>query len=506
MPNPQESHIFHDMEFVLSSIQTNYLLITFVIIYIVQILYSIVVERKRQHIVVKQRDIYYTKLLSHLETQTMDEHQELSKRINRLEHENDNIRDQLDEFDDDDGWGGKSDSNSNTSGSNRSSIDLPVHSNEQVVIVKKEQLEQELTNLQSKNDQLQSIESDVDQLCNRIGVSDLTNQPSTIDTTGPPGVSEIPDSWGPLKSLNDRIDQLEAENNRLKSQLESHKCPVLQTTPQPPLQPAPSMPQSNLDPEVVKFLEQHKADISLDFLTKAYDTLLTMKAENSERDFGQYIKDLRNGSSGYMNDLENLRIAKRTVEKKLQLMKKSYEEELSTFNDLRVEHIFKNSGAREYLEKLKERNKIKDELIITLKEDLERRGKEVVDLRDKYAEIEKKSNGYLKDLRTAQARREQLEAEKRSSNSDRRHMGRLSSASSFAEPPPPQFDNNTLNEIQRLGAHTSQVPASNSFNNLSMDNSIPPPPVPRDIDVPLNEILSSIQPPDQQPNYSNFGP
>lgn len=206
-------------------------------------------------------------------------------------------------------------------------------------------------------------------------------------------------------------------------------------------------------------------------------------------------------SLDYLAQIEELRIAKKEMEIKLQLLKKRYEEELSSFEQIRVEHIFKNSGAKEYLERLKDRNKLKDDIIKSLKEELEYKNKEVADLQERCLELERTSIGYQQAWKEAQLKKEQLEAEKANQERERRQYNKnLSSASSLVDqvgiPPPPPIEIPSIAELMgNMTSHQDTNPYS------SMDSSIPPPP---HIEVPFDELIRPAQP-SSQTSY-HYGP
>ena len=434
---------------------TNYLLLTFFVIYIGQIIETILVKSKREKLASSQRDLYYKRLIEEsqaMEEERIKEEQELVKQVELLQQENDNIRNQLGDLadNDDDDWSADS--------SEVESVNLSSHSNG----AKSDRLQREMQDLQSKNNHLQSIESDLENVCQKIGDSHLEEQLKAKDEL--------------LETLERRIEGLENENKQLKNQIETHNCPL----------PPPML--TNLDTNLLKYAEQHKEDLTLDFLKKAYDVLLEMKASNPDMDFADYINDLKNGSSNYVGELENLRLAKRQAEIKLQLMKKRYEEELSSFKDVRVEHIFKNSGAKEYLDRLKDITKAKEDIIKNLEEELNFKKKEIEDLQEKYADAEKQRNDYLHAWKDVQFKKEQLENEKRANQQRERRLltqsMNLSPSSSLVEnnqvPPPPPVDVPTVEEILRDISGPSHD--SIQYSSLGLDASIPPPP---QIDVPF---------------------
>ena len=195
-------------------------------------------------------------------------------------------------------------------------------------------------------------------------------------------------------------------------------------------------------------------------------------------------------------ELERLKQDKKRAEVKLQVSKRRYEEELAIFNETRVENIFKNSGAREYFEQLKEKAKHKEGIIKGLREELDNKSKELEELKDKCKEVEKQSQEYLKAWKDAQKARERLEMEKRLTQPSREARSitdqviNKSSSSSFVDnqvPPPPLIEAPSVEEIFRT---TSSYRELNPYSSL--DSSIPPPP---NIEVPLDEILDSSIPP-----------
>lgn len=152
---------------------------------------------------------------------------------------------------------------------------------------------------------------------------------------------------------------------------------------------------------------------------------------------------------------EELKKQKQQVEIKLKLMKELYEKEVSSFNETRVDRIFENSGAMEYIERLKDRNKTKADAIKNLEKELEYKNKEIAVLKDKCREFQKRGSNYLRELKDVQGRKDPLDV---------------------------------MDEILHRGPTSID---SNPYNNFSLNSTVPapPPPPPQAIEVPLDEIL-----------------
>lgn len=287
---------------------------TVAFLFSVKLLYAARVRKKRKQTCLLQRDAYFKNLAeesSKMEQQKLAEEQELTQRIEEVDREIDRISNKIEKI----------------AKSNGIECDLKSFDGRT-----KDKLQQELDNLKRKSDQLQSVDNDINQLCQNIG-DELNGRENSIHT------------------LNESIRQLEAENEELKSQIETNNCFT--------------MPKrlSDLEPDLLNYLEEHIEDLSLDFLKKAYDTLLEIKASNPSVSFQEYTKEIKKNHSTYDMELTDLQVAEKRVEKKLDQSRHLYEEELNSFKEVRIEHIFKNTGAKGYLERLKEINDIDEEIL-----------------------------------------------------------------------------------------------------------------------------------------------
>lgn len=469
---------------------------TFVIIYVGQILDGFLAKGKRERLTSQQKELYYRKLTEEslkMEEKKLNEELILAQEINSLQQESKELKSQLedaggldkpsdwsaDDYEDDDNDNGRFSDRESTSSSSRhkptSSRDNKSFAEDDSVDEKVEQLNQEIAELQEKAKELESVEDDIRRLSKDLGECNVqeAGQQEPIDETT-------------IKDLNEKIKQLESENEELKLQLKEHSGFTL------------SKRETDLEPELLKYLEDHQHDLTLGFLEKVYETLLEIKASEPDKDFDEYIEELKKNRREYVSELAELRVSKKEAEIKLQKMKRRYEEELSSFNEIRVEHIFKNSGAKEYLERLKEKNKIKNDIINTLKAELEAKESEVASWQTKYRDAEKQCNEYWEAWKDTQSRKEKLEAEKKAQfERERRAMNltmNLSSASSLVDnqvPPPPPIDVPPVDEILRMVAPSGGQTTTNPYSMSNMNSSIPPPPP---VDVPYNEIFRHARP------------
>lgn len=195
------------------------------------------------------------------------------------------------------------------------------------------------------------------------------------------------------------------------------------------------------------------------------------------------IQKMREEISSLKEEVNSLRSAKEDAEIKLQLMRERYEEDIISLKDVRLDTLIKNTGAKQYLDKLRSNDKIKEELIQRLRDKTQQKDNELARMRTKISQLTKKNEDYSRRLAG-------LEEERRNSHSsiiDRR----------MTSPPPVDMSN----LIQELSLTNSQKPMHQSYNHTS-DNSLPtspmlndyaytdiPPPPPVEIDhISLSEI------------------
>lgn len=304
--------------------------------------------------------------------------------------------------------------------------------------------------------------------------SDLEEEISNSEHEAIETERQLEDHELELEDLRDKISKLEVENADLKEQISEHEKAELNLT------------RTSLDPDLVEYLEEHNDELSLEFLKKAYETLEELKASESDKDFSELIDELKSSHTAHAAQLAELQVSKKEVEIKLKLLKQRYDEELSTFNNTRIEHLLKNSGAKEYVDRLKEKNKINDELINDLKSELESKNREISTWETRFREAEKQSQVYWDAWRDIQVKTAELEAEKLANQERSRRVAKQSSmnfspGSSMIDdhvPPPPPVSIPSIDELLQA----TSVPQTSAYA-VKMDTSVPPPPPVDDDDI-----------------------
>lgn len=406
----------NQIDYSLSAPNLIKVVITIIIIYFAQLIEGRFARGKRGHIATQQRDLYYQRLDEEklkMEQKDLQEELQQAKTLENLQNENDELRSQLeDEFDGSD-WSGSIDDK---------------------VLEEKEELEQ----LQEQAQELKLVEKSICDSIKELKKDDIFDEP-IVEQKNTDDISSQHESA--LKELTNRIKEIEQENEELKEQVKSYSSLALAK-------------QSKLDPELQKYLEDHNDVLTLSFLEKAHETLLEIKALNPDKNFTDYIDELRCAQSNFDLELEKLRVSKKEAEIKLRHMKEEYEKELTSFNETRIEHLFRNCGAKEYLERLKDKNKLKDELIITLKDELSTLKAALADCEMKYQNAEAEYTKMLQGYQQIKAQKDQIEAERRAK--ERRILSQtmnLSSASSLVEnsipPIPPLNHIPSIDEVLR---------------------------------------------------------
>lgn len=413
----------------------DYLIITFIIIVIAQVVEKNLSIGERQRIASKQRETYYTKLKE--EAAKMDEkasikEQELSDEIEQLQNEGENLRSQLNDSDISDADEDSDENITTSEASFNDKIDRQKH---------------ELSQLQESVKELEIVEE---------SINHLTMDSSEIN-------AKLDD-----QALEYRISQLEAENKQLKFAIEDFKANQMKSSL--------LISNTKLDPDILNYIEAHKEDLTLEFLKTAQETLLELKALHPDMDFNDYIKNLKNSQIDYDSALNELRVKQKEFEIKYQLYKKKYEEELTSFDELRLENLLKNHGAKEHLAALRESNKLKMETFTELKNQLSQKQSEINKWQNKYQEADEQCQVYWKACKETSMKLEQLEIENKASRERDRRLMNMSSPSSMLNqviPPPPE-----------PGSYNEPIDHSRILQSLepsgpfSLDRSISPPPEP----------------------------
>lgn len=465
----------YNLEFIYTP-RVSYILSTIVIIYLSHLLENSYLKKKRESLANHQRDIYYQKLAKEsmeMEKEQLSKQLQIINNIKDLQSESESLQKQLAEGD-----------SQNSLDESDWSEDEPENGNDRLSMAaesidrKHIQLQQDYENLQMRKVELETVDKDIGQFSNN-----LVGLPTELNvSTKNVGIANHI-SQDSLDELSNKIKMLELENNQLKGQLANQSSLKLVNR------------KSKLDPELIKYLDDHRDQLSLSFLQRAHDVLVELKASNTDRNFADYINELKNSHKNHAVQLAELQVSQKEAEIKLQLMKRRYDEELSSFNEIKVEHLLKNSGAKELLDHIKEKNRIKDELIKNLKSSIATKQSEVEAWQNKYKTVEDQCNLYREEWRKSQDTRDKMEADLRAKHErDRRllnHSINMSSASSLIDnhvPPPPDIDIPSVADIMMASKSMGDM----TYTSLIDDaHTIPPPP---DVDVPMNEILNQVMP------------
>lgn len=284
------------------------LLLSLVVYFVGQTVDSILVGKRRAKIAILERKKYFATLTRTVTK--MDE--EINQRISKISEENNELVAKLKEL----------------------GIDIICDENNDDT----EKLETELASLKEKRDQLRAQNERITSQCVALNL-------------------ELSDGADLLDDLKQRIKQLDEDNKNL----------ACQTDKRPP---AFSVRENELDPELTDFLEKHQDDYSAEALKEIYEKLLEMKAFDQIKNLDSLLSMLKRPKSNYEAELTSLDIKRKTVEQRLNQTRSLYQEELSSFNESRIENLFKITGARGLLEALKERNDIAEKILDNLREEV----------------------------------------------------------------------------------------------------------------------------------------
>jgi hypothetical protein len=160
-----------------------------------------------------------------------------------------------------------------------------------------------------------------------------------------------------LDKLKQCIKLLEDENKRLENQIRDQ--PTTQST----------CAIENQDPQIMKFLEEHH--YTTDTLNMVYEVLLEFQAKNRDQELEDYLVSLKQTKSNYDAKLTELDVKRKKMELRLEQTRNLYREELSSFNETKIEYLFKIAGAQEKLTQLEEKNNIAESIVKYRKEQAE---------------------------------------------------------------------------------------------------------------------------------------
>lgn len=215
---------------------------------------------------------------------------------------------------------------------------------------------------------------------------------------------------------------------------------------------------------------------SNEYLTKEE---VDSKLQTIRDQFGKRISLLEDKLASLNRELENERQCKEEAEAKLQMMRDQYEKDISSLEGAQPSKLIKDMFSKQYIDRQKQLDKTKDELIQQLKDESGRRKDELYKTRMKLSQAEKKNEELSKKLA-------ELE-EKRNSHSS-------FNDSRIPSPPPVDYGN----IFQELSIKSSTSP---KLGDYSCTDGIPPPPP---VDVPLEDLMRQNEYYSQQHHDDNL--
>jgi cell division protein FtsB len=187
-------------------------------------------------------------------------------------------------------------------------------------------------------------------------------------------------------------------------------------------------------------------------------------------------------SDDIRRELEEVKESKRLIEMKFQKAKEVHREELRSMENIKIEDLLKKNGAKEYIQSLKDRAKIKEDTaamlkseVDKLKHEIDKLRKEVEILNERCSRATKLSNHYFQLYKDTEASKAKLETvpmidrgdHDRSSTRDRSSLHPSMSLLDNSIPPPPLQDVD-LDEIfghLSNSEHDGPSPPNSLFNN-----------------------------------------
>lgn len=459
----------------IQSLRLSHLVLTLIILYFGQLVEDLYLKERRSKVVCLQRELYHMELkceYQRMEEEQLVEELKLAKAIETLKKDQDDLKSQLDEDElEDSDWSADSDSKKKSESPNPSVAPADPASLEPND--EHGELVDELQVVKNNASELERTEDEIEKFAKDLG-EEICN--TELEATR---MRQLESLESELDELREKMSTLEVVNDDLKKQIREHERIGLMST------------RTSLDSSLVEYLERHNDELSLDFLQKAYKTLEELKELNPDRNFSELIDEMRSSHLDHAAHLAELQVSKKEVEIKLRLLKQRYEEELSTFNETKIEHLLKNSGAKEYLDRLKERNRLNDDLINDLRSELELKNRELTKWETRFREAEKQSQVYWDAWRDVQMKMAELEAEKLANHERSRRLAKHSSmnfspSSSLIDdqvPPPPPVSIPSIDELLQA----TSVPKATTYA-VKLDSSVPPPPPVDDEDI-LRETI-----------------
>lgn len=110
------------------------------------------------------------------------------------------------------------------------------------------------------------------------------------------------------------------------------------------------------NPKLLKFLEKHQDDFTLEFLEKLHKRMVDLKSTNHEQsNFIDYLEKLEHRQNDLEKELKVMGERLQGSELKLKLFKQEREKELDSIDEHQIDNIIKKSSAMEYLSRLNEK-------------------------------------------------------------------------------------------------------------------------------------------------------
>ncbi|KAM2567862.1 hypothetical protein TB1_010170 [Malus domestica] len=151
--------------------------------------------------------------------------------------------------------------------------------------------------------------------------------------------------------LDRSIRQLIEGNRNLYRKLQSRDLPLLSASP------------AKLDQDLLQYSEEHMDKLHAKSLDDLYEKFLEIDLHELDK----YLPS----ESNYETDIVELDRRRVKAGKRLETQaKERYQDELNTFNETRLEYLFKSAGTRELLDVLKEKDNILEMINQNLNEDL----------------------------------------------------------------------------------------------------------------------------------------
>lgn len=259
--------------------------------------HSIIASKRRVRLALLHRDRYFSKLAQ--DFNKMDE--EINQRWTSLKDKHDAIIAELKEL--------------GFTPAELDSIRLP----------DEDELKKTKAHLEDVHRQKKECEDELSKILKSV---DLDNAPSLAD-------------------LQKLIKDLENENRELEEQLGQEVTQSKSTC---------GMNERHLDQDILDFLEKH--DYTTDSLNEIYEFLLEIQARQCDQRLDDYLSSLEQSSFKYASNLTELDVKRKEVELCLRRTRETYAEELSSFNESRIEYLFRITAAERELAALMERNQI----------------------------------------------------------------------------------------------------------------------------------------------------